>query len=75
VNDKKREYKTDGKKYEILYCLFGAIWSKEIKVGMKIDISSVDMAHVTLKTHKGAVAVGHLVRVGGEVAVEIEKVM
>jgi len=75
VKEKKREYKTDSKKYEILYCLFGAIRSKEIKADMKIDISSVDMEHVTLKTRKRTVAVGHLVRVGGEVAVEIEKVM
>jgi hypothetical protein len=75
VKEKKVKYTTESKKYDILHCLFGTIRSKEIKADTKIDISSIDMAHVTLKTRKRTVAVGHLVRVGGEVAVEIEKVI
>jgi hypothetical protein len=63
------------KKHEMLFCSFGSLQSRELKEGMKLDITAFDMERVILSLGKEARAEGRLVWVDEEMAVEITKVV
>ena len=67
-------YTNDNKKYEILKCSFGIVQSRKIEVGHKIDISSLSMSEVSLTVKNKTIALGSLVNVDDEIAIQIKEV-
>ena len=63
------------KKYETIVCSFGKIQSRQIEVGHKVEISAVDLEHVSLTVEKKKVAEAVLVMVDEEIALKITEVI
>jgi len=63
------------KKYENISCSFGKIQSRQIEVGHKVEISAVDLEHVSLTVEKKKVAEAVLVMVDEEIALKITEVI
>ena len=64
----------EDKKYEIVKCSFGQIYSKKLIKHRKLDASPLDLTKVTLKSGSKNIARGRLVNVNGRISVEIIKV-
>ena len=64
----------ENKKYEIVKCSFGQIYSKKLTKHRKLDVSPLDLARVTLKSDSKNIAHGRLVNINGQISVEIIKV-
>ena len=65
---------TNSKKYESILSSFGKIQSRQLEVGHKVEISVVDLQHVSLYVKQTEVAKATLVMVDEEIALKITEV-
>jgi len=64
----------NSKKYKILNISFGTVQTKELEVGIMIDITHIDLEKVKLVLAGETIAEGSLVNVDEEIAIKIKKV-
>lgn len=69
---KKPEKQSDSRKYQMLFPELSHVQSREIRRGVVIDISHIDISQVTLKHEGISIAAGHLVVVEDEIAIMID---
>ncbi len=62
------------KKYEKVKCLFSILQVRELKVGQKLSIEQLDLQDVKLFVNDVYIAVGTLIEVDDEIAIQIKKV-
>jgi hypothetical protein len=66
--------KADSKKYETLLCVFGTVRCKELRRGISLNTSTIDMTSLTLFANGKEFAYGCPVWVENNIAIEITKV-
>lgn len=64
----------DTKKYEKVKCLFSVLHIRELKVGRQLSIEQLNLQEVKLFVNDVYIAVGALIEVDDEIAIQIKRV-